>query len=157
IIVETYTENLAVALILYGFMRLFGGKGSLQASIAAYCFLTAYLPIGSFLMIPPRMLIATALAQATTFPQIVQELYDRLRQLSSWERFGIFLSFFLTTAVFVLFFAGVFLAFRALHALNKPRTVLAFGLGLICSSVVVAIFLVPLFATILQGFVEHPS
>jgi hypothetical protein len=131
-VVEAYVEYLATGLILHGAMKLFGGKGRLQACIAAYCFLTAYLPLISVLMLPTQMLVVPVIAQSSNFPQDLYQLAAQAAQLTAWDRFSLLLSFLLTTVVFVLFFKSVFGTFRALHELSKARAIFAFigGFGL---------------------------
>jgi hypothetical protein len=151
LLVETYLEYLATGLILYGSMKLFGGKGSLQACIAAYCFLTAYLPVVSVLMLPLQMFVFPGIARGNQIPQIVRSASAKLSQSSIWERSGFLLSFLLTTVVFVVFFVAVFRTFRMIHELKWARAVFAFVLGLVCSAVILAFFLEPFLTTILQA------
>ncbi len=141
LIVETYIEYLAAGLILYGSMKLFGGKGSLQACTAAYCFLTAYLPIIAVLMLPAQMLVVPSMRKSPDYPDAIRILYEQLQHLSAWQLSGLLLSWLLTTVVFVVFFAAVFRAFRALHKLNRARAVSAFVLGLLASVVFNVFFL----------------
>lgn len=134
-ILETYLEYLVIGFVLYGSMKLFGGKGTLQACTTAYCFLTAYLPIMGVLMLP--------------IPVVSKKIYDQLSQLSVREVVGLCLSFLLSTVVFVLFFVGVFRAFRRLHRLNAAPALLAFALGLVGSVVVLIFFVGPLLSAVL--------
>jgi hypothetical protein len=154
-IAETYIEYLTFALILYGFMKLFGGKGKAQPCIAAYCFLTAYLPLVGVLMLPIQMLVVPARMQSSNYPQAVRQLSGQWYQLSTWDRSSLWLSLLLTTLVFVLFFADIFRHFRALHQLGRPRAIFAF-LGALASYVVIlAMFLDRLIGTIFQAFAWH--
>ncbi len=141
LLLETYIEYLATGFILYGSMKLFGGKGGLQPCIAAYCLLTAYLPIVSVLMTPMRTLIFPALTQGTD----VQQISESVRGLSASARFGFLLSFLLTTVVFVVFLTAVFRTFRKLHKLNGARAGMALVAGLVCSAVVLLFIVKPLF------------
>jgi hypothetical protein len=142
LLLETYIEYLATGFILYGSMRLFGGKGDLQPCIAAYCLLTAYLPIVSVLMTPMRALIFPALTQGTD----VQQISESVRGLSASARFGFLLSFLLTTVVFVVFLTAVFRTFRKLHKLNGAQAGMALVAGLVCSAVVLVFIVKPLFS-----------
>jgi hypothetical protein len=156
-VAEGYLEYLATALILHGSMKLLGGKGKLQACIAAYCFLTAYMPIIGVLMLPTQMLVVPAVARSSNYIEIVNQLSAQLNQFSPWERATFLLSFLLTTIVFVLFFTSVFRQFRALHKLGKARAVFAFIGGLVSSAVFMVAFLHPLLATIYEGFAQHAT
>jgi hypothetical protein len=146
LLLETYIEYLAAGLILYGSMKLFGGKGGLQPCIAAYCLLTAYLPLASVLMTPMRTLIFPVLTQGTDVKQIVESARGQLDQLSAWASFGFLLSFLLTTVVFVVFLTAVFRTFRKLHKLNRARAGVALIVGLVCSAVVLVFIVEPLFS-----------
>jgi len=148
-ILETYLEYLLTAFIVYGAMRLFGGKGTLQACIAAYCLLTAYLPIISVLLLPAQKLIVPNMTGEAQAPEVIRAAADSLNRLSAWERMGIVLSFLLSTTMFILFFVSVFRVFRMLHRLNKARALLAFLLGLATTVVILMFFLEPLLSSVL--------
>jgi len=141
LVVEAYIEYLVVGLILFAAMKLVGGKGRLQPCVVAYCLLTAYLPIISFLMLPSRMITVHALLRGTDFSQAIQAIsWD---QLSAWSVISFMLSFLLTTVVFVLFFRAVFRQFRILHRLTWWRAIVAFIGGLVGSAFVMTLFLEP--------------
>jgi hypothetical protein len=148
-ILETYLEYLLTAFIVYVAMRLFGGKGTLQACIAAYCLLTAYLPIIGVLMLPIQKLVVPNMTGDAQVPEVIRAAFDSLNRLPAWESVGIFLSFALSTTMFVLFFVSVFRTFRMLHRLNKARALLAFLLGLATTVVVLVFFLEPLLSSVL--------
>lgn len=143
LLLETYLEYLIVGFVLYGAMRLLGGRGSLQASIAAYCFLTAYLPFIAVLMMPARALILPSMEQHPDLPTVIWSSLPKLSQLSMWEATGFWLSFVLTTVVFVIFFVAVFRTFRMLHQLSNARAVVAFLLGLISAAAILSLFVEP--------------
>jgi len=143
LVAEAYIEYLTVGLILHGSMKLVGGKGLLQPAIAAYCFLTAYLPINGVLLLPTRMIIIPAMLETSNTIDAGRKAADHFRELSTFERVGFILSFLLVTIVFVLFFTAIFQVFRALHRLSRPRAVLAFVGGLVASAVIVSMFLEP--------------
>jgi hypothetical protein len=151
LLLETYLEFLILGFALYGAMRLVGGKGSLQASIAAYCLLTAYLPIISVLMMPMRALIFPGMERHPDLPTVIQEAGPNLSHLSLWEATGFWLSFVLTTLVFVIFFVAIFRTFRMIHELSNARALLGFLLGLISASAILALFVEPFLTSILQS------
>ena len=150
-IVETYIEYLAPGLILYGSMKLLGGRGMLQSCIAAYCLLTAYLPIIAVLMLPAQMFVVPAMRIAPQYPQAIRVLSEQLRRLSAWERSGVLLSFLLSTIAFVIFFTAVFRTFRTLHRLKMARAVAAFILGVLGSVVFLQFFLEEWVSKLLQA------
>jgi hypothetical protein len=149
LVAEAYIEYLTFAFILHGSMKLVGGKGGLQACIAAYCFLTAYMPLIGILMLPERMITLPAMLESSNFYDAIHTI--RWDHLSTWDRSSVVLGFFLSTAVFVLFFAAVFQQFRELHQLSKPRAVFAFIGGMVGSAVIMAMFLEPPLAALLRA------
>jgi hypothetical protein len=151
LVVEAVVEYVTVGLILYGSMKLVGGKGKLQSGIAAYCFLTAYMPIISFLMLPSRMVTIPATLQGSNYIEAVTAV--QLETLSIWNLASVLLSFLLVTVVFVLFFKAIFQHFRALHQLSKTRALVAFIGGLFVSAVAMAVFLEPSLSLIYQKLV----
>src|SRR5215472_4597068 len=153
-ILETYLEYLFTALILHASMKLFGGKGTLQACVTAYCFLTAYLPIIGVLMLPTQKLIVPNMVGEAQVPEVIKGAADSLSRLSVWEIIGFILSFLLSTVMFVLFFVGVFRVFRMLHKLNKARALLAFVLGLAGTVIVLVFFLEPLLSPLWRSRLE---
>jgi len=150
LLLETYLEFLILGFAIYGAMRLVGGKGSLQASIAAYCFLTAYLPIISFLMMPMRALIFPTMELHPDLPTAVQSV-PQLSQLSAWKATGFWLSFVLTTLVFVILFVAIFRTFRTIHKLSNARALLGLLLGLVSAAAILALFVEPFLTSIFQS------
>jgi hypothetical protein len=65
-IASIYVEYLAFSLIIYGTMKLLGGKAPVQACIAGYCFLTADLPVAAVLRLPLVPIIDAALKAVQT-------------------------------------------------------------------------------------------
>src|SRR5215472_1090823 len=151
LLLETYLEFLILGFAIYGAMRLVGGKGSLQASIAAYCFLTAYLPIISFLMMPMRALIFPTMERHPDLPDVLQSVGPQLCQLSVWKATGFWLSFVLTTLVFVIFFVVIFRTLRTIHKLTNARALLGFLVGLISAAAILALFVEPFLTSIFQA------
>jgi len=151
LLLETYLEFLILGFAIYGAMRLVGGKGSLQASIAAYCLLTAYLPIISVLMMPMRALIFPSMELHPDLPTVIKQAGPQLSHLSAWEATGFWLSFLLSTLVFVIFFVAIFRTFRLLHKLSNARALLGFLLGLISASAILALIVEPFLTSIFQS------
>jgi len=151
LVIEAYLEYLITGLILYGSIKLVGGKGGLQASIAAYCFLTAYLPLMSFFMLPVRRLTIPAISQGSNYTNAVSKLFEEASHLSTWDLSSLVLSFLLTTVVLVLFFRAVFNIFRAIHQLSRARALLGFVGGLIGWAVIMSMFLEPALSATLRA------
>jgi hypothetical protein len=152
--VEAFVEYLMTGLILYGSMKLVGGKGRLQPCTVVYCFLTAYMPIVSVLWLPVRIIVTPAMVKSLSYPNTVDDTLGPVLQLSAWNLLGIVLSFSLSTVVYVLFFRAVFQNFRILHQLNKGRARLGFIGGLAGVVIFLTEFLKPSISMILRGLSE---
>jgi hypothetical protein len=141
---EDVVEYLAAALILHGAMKAFGGKGKAQGCVASYCFFTAYIPIIAIFMLPWNRLSTPLIAKSASYPQIIAQISAMARQLATWDRFTLVLSFLAATAVWILFYTGVFRCFRALHKLSRTRAAFAFIVGLLLTAAFNAVFTIPL-------------
>lgn len=138
-----FVEYLSVALILYGTLKLFGGKARVEECVAAFCFLTAYLPLAAILRLPTVSITVKAIDTSSNFPEAVNQSTLNLLHLSHWDLTVFMISYLLSTLVFVLFFSNVFRCFRRLHALPGKKALLAYALGLLCALGFVAAFVLP--------------
>jgi hypothetical protein len=155
LIVEAYVEYLTVGLILFGALKLMGGRGRLQPCVAAYCLLTAYMPLISFLFLPSRIFITipVLLRGEELNVNAFHQLWD---PLSAWNHFKVLFSVLLITVVFVLFFRSVFQEFRILHQLTRARAIVGFIGGLAASAAVEWVFLKPATSLLYRALVPHP-
>lgn len=129
-------------------MKVWRGKGTVQASTAAYCFLTAYLPIIAVLMLPAQMFVVPAMSNK----DVISVLMERLLRLSAWELSDLLLSWLLSTIVFILFFTAVLRALRMLHKLSWPRSAAAFVMGSLGSVIFLAAYMEKFESAILNLF-----
>jgi hypothetical protein len=147
-----YIEYLSLALILYGALKLFGGKARVEECVAAFCFLTAYLPLAAILRLPTVPIGVKAIDTSANYPEAVGQGAVSLLRLSRWDLSVFLLSTVLATGVFVLFLIYVFRCFRRLHGLPRPRALLAFALGLMCAFVFALAFVIPFDGAIDRAF-----
>lgn len=151
-IATTYVEYLSFALIIYGTMKLFGGKAPVQACIAGYCFLTAYLPIAAVLRLPSVGIIDTAIKAGANYPDIARRGFAMFAHLSAWDKVVFVLASLLSVGVFVFFLSNVYRYFRKLHGLSSGRAGFAFSLGLFAALLFTMAFIMPFDGAIYRAF-----
>jgi hypothetical protein len=151
-IAAIYAEYLSVALIIYGTMKLFGGKAPVQACIAGYSFLTAYLPIVAVLRLPSVAIIDAAIKAGTDYPDITRRGFAIFVPLSPWDRAVFVLAAILSVGVSVFFLINVYRCFRKLHRLSNGRAMLAFALGLFAALLFTMAFIMPFDGAICRAF-----
>ncbi len=103
---SNYVEWLAAALLLHFAMRLAGGTGTMQASVAAACFLSAFLPVIGLSQIPVWGLNISVM-QGT--PDLTWTPAQALQQLEAF------------TAGLVLFYAPLIGMVHQAFGLPRPR------------------------------------
>ena len=150
-----YFTYLSLALILHGALRLFGGRGRLQESVAAFCLLTAYLPVAAALRMPTVPVLAGAVEAGTNFPDVMARGTAALSHLSRWNLTVFLLSTFLSTGVTVVFLVAVFRCFRRLHALSRFRALAGYTTGLLLASAFWIVFLLPFAGAVDRTFTKR--
>lgn len=149
-----YLEYLSFALILHGALRLFGGRARVQKSVAAFCFLTAYLPVAAVLRLPTVPVVTSATETGANFPEVIARGTAALLRLSRWNLAVFLLSSLLSVGVMVVFLVSVFQCFRRLHALSRLRALVAFMIGLLFASAFVLAFILPFEGAIDRTFAK---
>jgi hypothetical protein len=142
-IASIYVEYLAFSLIIYGTMKLLGGKAPVQACIAGYCFLTADLPVAAVLRLPLVPIIDAALKAGANYPDIASRGAALFVRLSTWDKLVFVLASLLSVGVFGFFVINVYRCFRRLHQLSLGRAPLAFALGLLVALLFTMAVIVP--------------
>jgi len=151
-IASIYVEYLAVALIIYGAMKLFGGKAPVQACIAGYCFLTAYLPIVAILRLPSVAIMDAAMMAGANYPDITSRAFAMFARLSVWDMVIFILAALLSVGTFVFFLINVYRCFKKLHGLSSGRAGLGFALGLSAALLFAMAFIMPFEGAISRAF-----
>jgi hypothetical protein len=151
-IASIYVEYLAVALIIYGSMKVLGGKAPVQACIAGFCFLTAYLPVAAVLRLPLVTIIDPAIKAGANYPDIASRATAMFVRLPTWDKFVFVLASLFTVGVFVFFLLNVYRCFSRLHRLSIGRARLAFALGLIAALLFSTAFIMPFDGAISRAF-----
>jgi hypothetical protein len=151
-ITSIYVEYLAAALIIYGAMKILGGKASLQACLSGYCFLTAYLPIAAVLRLPSVTIVEPAIKAGANYPDISQRASVLLLGLPPWDKSVFVLASVLSLGVYIYFLINVYRCFAKLHGLSGGRAVGAFLLGLFAALIFAGTFIMPFDGAISRGF-----
>jgi hypothetical protein len=147
-VAANYVEWITAGVVLHAFMRWYGGRGSLHTSIAAFCFLSAYLPLISLAEIPAWSLSTAVLAgpgNASPTPMtVLTQIQEFVRTLNVFGYFQFVASFIVATTLWVLFLRSVIGAFRVLHRLDLSKTVQATLVSLVAYLAFLALFYHPL-------------
>jgi hypothetical protein len=151
-----YVEWLGLGFALHFAMRALGGAGTLQKSIATFCFLAAYVPLIAVAQVPMWGVTAEAIRAAGAVSWNPADALDRMRDLAEGlPAFGfvrLFLSFALATYLWWRLFVNVLRAFRALHRLTSARALSGLALGIGAVLVFVALVVTPYFGTVYERF-----
>jgi hypothetical protein len=156
--IGTYVEYMSGAVILHAGMRVFGGAAKLQASLAVFAFLTAYLPLVSIAFWPiQETLLGPSIGSGDDFPEVLRQIVERYGGFSGWAYFVLALSFIIATMIFLYMYWQVFLSFRGIHRLSTFRAIPAFALGVLAHLVFVTVFVTPLFTNLYHAVGSSPK
>jgi hypothetical protein len=152
----SYIQYLGAGLILHFAMKLFGGTAKLQRSIAAFCFLTAFVPLIALSQVPVWGINISILKDAADAAWGPTELLSKMQvfvaTLAPFAIARLLVAFVAATLLWGLFFTAVFESFRTLHRLSSGRAFVAFVLGLIGTMAFVAFVVTPQFGTVYKLF-----
>jgi hypothetical protein len=153
---SNYVEWLAAAVLLHFAMRLAGGTAPVQASVAAACFLSAFLPVIGLSQIPVWGLNISVM-QGT--PDLTWTPAQAFAQLEAFTAgLGIFgsvrvvVSFVAATVLWGLLLTAMAQALRTLHRLGWARALLAFAGGWLAYLAFLVFFYAPLIGMVFQAF-----
>jgi hypothetical protein len=153
---SSYVEWLAAALLLHLAMRLAGGRATAQASVAAVCFLSAFLPFIGLTQIPVwglNIAVTRGMADLAWTPgQALQQTTRFVEGLGIFGTIRVLVSFAAATALWCVLVAAIFQGLRALHRLGVARALLAFAGGGLAYLAFLAFFYAPLAAMVYQAF-----
>lgn len=149
-------EWLGAGLVFHVAMKAFGGRANLQTSIAAFCYLAAYLPLISIAQIPVWGLNITIIRDAADVAWDPTQVLPKMRAfLDTLGPFGIariFIAFVAATYLWWRLFTSVFDAMRTLHSLNRRRAVAGFTVGLAALLLFVPFVITPYFGSVYERF-----
>ena len=153
---SNYVEWLAASLLLHFAMRLAGGTAPVQASVAAACFLSAFLPVIGLSQIPVWGLNISVM-QGT--PDLTWTPAQAFAQLEAFTAgLGIFgslrvvVSFVAATVLWGLLLTAMAQALRTLHRLGWAPALLAFAGGWLAYLAFLVFFYAPLIGMVFQAF-----
>jgi hypothetical protein len=151
-----FVQWLGIAFALHLAMRAVGGRGTLQKTVAAFCFLTAYLPLIAVAQIPVWGLNVEVTREAADVAwdpaRAVEAMQAFVAGLGPFAVARIFASFAVATYVWWRLFSAAFRALRALHRLGALRTAAGMALGLAAIVAFVAFVVTPYFGSVYEKF-----
>lgn len=147
-VVSGAVEWLAVGAALHLGMRALGGHAPFQASIAVFCFLSAWLPLIALSQAPVwglKIPVTQAMADIAWDPADgVETVAEFVAALGTFGTVRLVASFLVASALWLTLLTSVFAALRTLHGLRGPRALAAFGLGLAAGVLFVGLFYAPM-------------
>jgi hypothetical protein len=154
--VSNYVEWLAAALLLHFAMRLAGGTGTVQASVAAACFLSAFLPVIGLSQIPVwglNISVMQGTPDLTWTPaQALQQLEAFTAGLGIFGSLRVVVSVLVATVLWGLLLTAMAQALRTLHRLGWARALAAFAGGWFAYLAFLVLFYAPLIGMVHQAF-----
>ena len=125
-LVANYFEWLGAGVALHLALRLFGGRGTLQKSIAAFCLMSAYVPLISLAQVPVWSLHVDAFrALDGGLTAVLAVLEGFVEQQGGWGNLRLAASFLLSTTLWIMLMRSVLAAFRTLQRVGLARCALA--------------------------------
>jgi TIR domain len=153
-----FVEWLGAGFILHFAMRAFGGTARLQVSIAAFCYLAAYLPLIAIAQVPVwgvNIAVVSDAASVTWDPtQAVQKMRAFIEEQGTFGIARIAIAFLAATYLWWRLLRSVFDALRTLHRLSKPLALAGVAVGFAVLLVFVSLVIVPYFGTVYERFVR---
>jgi len=153
---SNYVEWLAAAVLLHFAMRLAGGTATAQASVAAACFLSAFLPVIGLSQIPVWGL-NISVTQGTpdlnwTPAQAIDQIQAFTAGLGVFGTIRVMLSFVAATVLWGVLLVTMAKALRTLHRLGWARALTAFAGGWLTYLLFLVFFYAPLVGMVYQAF-----
>ena len=131
----------------------------LTLAAGLFCFLTAYVPLIAVSQIPVSGVNVSVLTEAADIGWRLDQGLARMHAfVDAIGLFGVLrllIAFAAATALWTLFFAAVFEAFRTLHRLGKGIALLAFACGMGAIVIFAGFVVAPYFGTIYQSFPQR--
>ena len=149
-------EWLAIGTALHLAMRAFGGRSTLQKSIAVSCFMSAWLPLIALSQMPVwglRVSVLKDMADVAWQPGAAIEKITRfVDSLGVFGTVRVAVSFVLATLLWILLLTSLYAAFRTVNHLQGLRAVAAFALGLAAAVLFVGLFYAPVLGAVYAAF-----
>ncbi|HSB71248.1 MAG TPA: toll/interleukin-1 receptor domain-containing protein [Candidatus Methylomirabilis sp.] len=156
-----YIQYLGAAFILHFTLRAFGGKAQLQRSMAAFGFLTAYIPLIAISQVPVWGLDVSILQDVASIRWGLDEGLARLQEftggLGPFGILRILVALLAASVLWGLFLAAVFESFRTLHRLGRGIALVAFGVGLVATLMFVLFIVAPYFGAVYTLFASRTT
>jgi hypothetical protein len=155
-VIANCVEWLVVGVALHLGMRAFGGRASLQKSLAVFCFMSAWVPVIALSQVPVwgvRVSVVQDMADVGWSPSTgLEKMRQFVDALGAFGTARLVLSFALASALWFLLFASVYSAARALNRLARGRAIAGFALGLAAGVLSIGLLSAPLLGVVYAAF-----
>jgi hypothetical protein len=155
-VIANCVEWLVIGAALHLGMRALGGRASLQASLAVFCFMSAWVPVIALSQVPVwgvRVSVVQDMADVGWNPELgLEKMREFVEALGAFGTARLVLSFALATVLWFLLFVSVYSALRSLNRLAGVRAIAGFALGLAAGAVSVALVSAPLLGAVYAAF-----
>ena len=135
--------------IFHAAARIFRGRGSYQATVVCYLYMTAFVPLQLILTIPGESALRRLLLESKSPPDL--EFYQRLAPAVTGS-FGAVTSSVIAAAAFSYFFFALVSALRTVHLVGRIRGFFICTAGLIGRVTVFALVEAPTLQLFWQAF-----
>lgn len=123
-----YVTWLAYASLTHILMKIVGGRGAFKATIAAFCFLSAFMPVGLFIMLIPNWY---ELKTIDRVPFIIGPDDSIFRYLNQDEKATYLIFFFLGLCGLIYYFVIFYRSLQAIHKTGNVKGFIAFFVSII--------------------------
>ena len=155
-VIANCVEWLLIGVALHLGLRVFGGRASLQKSLAVFCFMAAWVPVIALSQVPVwgvRVSVVQDMADVGWNPHTgVEKMREFVEALGAFGTARLVLSFGLATVLWFLLFGSVYSALRSLNRLTGARAMAGFALGLAAGVLSVAFVSAPLLGAVYAAF-----
>jgi len=126
-VIANCVEWLIVGVALWIGMRVVGGRAPAPASLAVFCFMSAWMPVIALSQVPVwgvRVSIVKDMADVGWDPAMgLEKMRDFVAALGAFGAVRLLVSFALATVLWFLLFASVFSALRSLNRSDRKSVV----------------------------------
>lgn len=148
-------EWLGYGLALHVAMKSVGGQGTLQKSIAVFCFLAAYLPLIAMAQLPAWGLTLDvargSAAGGWTLELAIARVQAFMANADAFVIVRLVVSFVVATFLWWRLYLSVLRAMRALHRLGTARSLLGLAIGIAAVVALDALVIVPYLDAVLPA------
>ncbi len=119
-----YVTWFSYATIIHLSIKVFGGKGVFKATFAAFCFLSAFMPIGLFIFLVPEWYYLKTIDRV---PFIIGPNDSVFRYLAPNEKIPVLIFFFLGLTLLIYSFVHYYKSLRIIHKISNLKGFISFS------------------------------